>query len=36
VNLYNPSGANSTDVYNSIKNNMAGWVEEAITIRAAN
>ena len=36
VKLYNPSGANSTEVYKSIKNNMADWVEEAITIRAAN
>lgn len=36
VKLYNPSGANSTDVYKSINNNMADWVEEAIKIRAAN
>jgi hypothetical protein len=36
VKLYNPSGANSTDVYKSIKNNIADWVEEAITIRADN
>lgn len=33
VKLYNPSGANSTDVYNSIKNNIAAWVEEAVKTR---
>ena len=33
VNLYNPSGVTSTDVYNNIKNNIATWVEEAIKIR---
>ena len=36
VKLYNPSGATSTDVYKSIKDNIATWVEEAINIRAAN
>jgi hypothetical protein len=36
VKLYSPSGANSTDVYKSIKDNIADWVEEAIEIRSAN
>ena len=31
VQLKWPSGANSTDVYASIKDNIADWVEEAIT-----
>ena len=35
VKLYNPSGANSSDVYKSIKDNIADWVEEAIEIRAS-
>jgi hypothetical protein len=36
VKLYNPSGATSADVYKSINDNIATWVEEAIRIRAAN
>jgi hypothetical protein len=36
VKLYDPPYAVSTDVYNYIKNNLASWVEEAITIREAN
>lgn len=36
VKLYNPSGASSTDVYKSINDNIAAWVDEAISIRAAN
>ncbi len=34
VKLYNPSGSTSTDVYKQIKDNIAEWVEEAVTIRA--
>jgi MTH538 TIR-like domain (DUF1863) len=33
VKLYDPSGSSSTDVYKSIKDNIADWVEEAIKIR---
>ena len=33
VKLYNPFGWSSTGVYGSIKDNIADWVEEAITIR---
>jgi hypothetical protein len=33
VQLKWPSGADSTEIYASIKNNIANWVEEAITIR---
>jgi hypothetical protein len=33
VKLYDPPGWASADVYKHIKDNMAGWVEEAITIR---
>ena len=33
VKLYNPSGLNSVEVYSTIKNKIAGWVEEAIKIR---
>jgi len=33
VRLYNPSGLNSTEVYKTIKTNIADWVEEAIGIR---
>lgn len=29
----NPAGATSTDVYNTIKSNLARWVEEAIAAR---
>ena len=36
VKLYDPSGANSGAVYKTIKESIAGWVEEAITIPAAN
>jgi hypothetical protein len=35
VKLYDPSYTASTDVYNYIKRNLAGWVEEAITIRSS-
>ena len=34
VKLYNPSSTVSTTVYAQIKDNLADWVEEAITIRA--
>jgi hypothetical protein len=30
---YDPSGATSLDVYDTIKRNLASWVEEAIAIR---
>jgi hypothetical protein len=33
VKAYDPPYSTSTDVYNHIKNNLALWVEEAITIR---
>jgi hypothetical protein len=33
VKLYNPFGWSSTGVYQAIKDNIAKWVEEAITIR---
>jgi len=33
VKLYNPFGWSSAGVYENIKDNIAGWVEEAITIR---
>jgi hypothetical protein len=33
VKLYDPYGATSTEVYKSIKDNIANWVEEAIAIR---
>lgn len=36
VSIYNPSGNTSTEVYASIKNNIAAWVEKAIEIRKAN
>jgi hypothetical protein len=32
--VYDPPGWTSTDVYKSIKENIADWVEEAITIRS--
>lgn len=35
VQLYDPPGWASTDVYAHIKQNMADWVEEAIAIRNA-
>ena len=35
VNLYDPDGWASTDVYAKIKANIADWVEEAIEIRSA-
>jgi len=35
VKLYDPTGWISTDVYKNIQENIAGWVEEAIRIRAA-
>jgi integrase len=34
--VFRKSIENSSDVYKSIKNNIADWVEEAVTIRAAN
>jgi len=34
VKLYDPAGWTSTDVYKTIKGNIAEWVEEAITIRS--
>jgi hypothetical protein len=36
VKLYNPSGFASTDVYKSINDNLASWVEEAVKIREEN
>jgi hypothetical protein len=36
VKLYDPSGADSNAVYATIKNNIDGWVEEAIKIRTNN
>lgn len=36
VNLYNPSGSDSSAVYATIQTNIDGWVEEAIKIRANN
>ena len=33
VKLYDPSGLDSNAVYKTIKDNLANWVEEAITIR---
>jgi hypothetical protein len=33
VKIYNPPYTTSTDVYAYIKNNIAGWVEEAINTR---
>ena len=36
VKLYDPAGATSTDVYKTIKDNIAAWVDEAKKIRAAN
>lgn len=34
VKTYNPSGRTSTDVYDTIKNNLASWVETAISDRS--
>lgn len=34
VKVYDPPGATSTDVYAHIKNNLEGWIETAIAIRA--
>jgi hypothetical protein len=34
--VYNPAGSTSTEVYNSIKENVVDWIEEAIKIRNAN
>jgi hypothetical protein len=31
---YNPAGSRSTAVYDYIKNNLEGWIEEAIKLRA--
>lgn len=36
VKLYNPAGWTSTDIYKAIKDNIASWVEEAISIRSNN
>ena len=36
VKVYNPPYSLSTNVYDYIKNNIAGWVEEAIKIREEN
>jgi hypothetical protein len=36
VKLYDPSGRDSSAVYATIKNNLDGWVDEAIKIRANN
>lgn len=36
VKVYNPPYSISTNVYDYIKNNIAGWVEEAIKIREEN
>lgn len=33
VPVYDPSGLTSTDVYNTIKNNIERWVEDAIGVR---
>jgi hypothetical protein len=33
VKTYDPSGQASSDVYDTIKGNLAGWVEEAVKIR---
>jgi hypothetical protein len=35
VKTYDPPGPTSTDVYSQIKNNLASWVDTAISIRAA-
>jgi len=35
VSVYDPPFADSTQVYNHIKDNLAAWVETAITTRAA-
>lgn len=34
--IYNPSGSASKEVYESIKDNVGDWIEEAIAIRKAN
>jgi hypothetical protein len=34
VKVYDPPSASSTDVYAHIKNNLEGWIETAIAIRA--
>ncbi len=36
VRLYDPPGSRSTDVYKHIKDNLASWVDDAITIRNNN
>ena len=36
VNVYNPPYTTSTNVYSYIKDNLADWIEAAITIRNAN
>lgn len=36
VPLYNPSGADSKAIYESIKSNLDSWVEAGITIRGQN
>lgn len=34
VKAYNPNGKDSSDIYNSINQNLSEWVEEAIEIRS--
>lgn len=34
VKLYNPSGDDSKEIYSTIANNIANWVDEAVAIRA--
>jgi hypothetical protein len=34
VPVHDPSGLTSTDVYNTIKNNLERWVDDAISVRA--
>lgn len=36
VRTYDPPYSGSTDVYNYISNNIAGWIDEAIRIRSVN
>jgi hypothetical protein len=36
VNLYHFSSSDSTAIYNSIKNNLAHWIDEAVGIRNEN
>ncbi len=36
VRLYDPAGLTSSEIYKTIKDNIASWVEEAISIRSNN